>query len=258
MWPLRLRIKKTGGRALRAVSPHTDQASKAAFVPVPVQVPGIRPRGPSSNGYPAAPPRDPHPTRGACDQHEPQIFFAASAPSPLLSCCPRSRVPRPVPSRPGPRVVIGVAGGIARARAQYGAGGRRVSGPMGGGKVCAGGGGGGGGGVPGADGDGRNWNRWSDGRAGRAVPARGRRHRRQVCRGFVRKGRRGGAPSLSRCGGRGPPTRLQSGGRSAARAVCQTAKACSCSPVSCCVYRQGSGRRAVCTGRKNDRITKED
>lgn len=54
--------------------------------------------------------------------------------------------------------------------------------PMGGGKVCAGGG------VPGADGDGRNWNRWSDGRACRA--ARGRRHRRQVCsaRGLPPKG----------------------------------------------------------------------
>lgn len=77
--------------------------------------------------------------------------------------------------------------------------------PMGGGKVCA---------VVCAGrgrrrpGGGCNWNRWSDGRARRAVAVTGAR----CAGGFPRKGRRGGAPRLSPCGGRVGSTRLSSGG----------------------------------------------
>lgn len=60
--------------------------------------------------------------------------------------------------------------------------------------------------------------------------------------GFLRKGRRGGAPRLSRCGGRGTyesDSSLQSGWSAVLRARGTVPpKACSCSPVSCCVYWQ--------------------
>ena len=256
MWPLRLRIKKTGGRAPRAVSPHTDQASKAAFVPVPVQVPGIRPRGPSSNGYPAAPPRDPHPTRGACDQHEPQIFFASSAPSPLLSCCPRSRVPRPVPARAarGDR-----SGGWNRACACTIRCGRTASERANGRRK-------------GVRGRGRGRWRWCARRGRRrAQLEQVVRWKGRACRARTRSpspapGVQGLRPKgSSRWRAKLVPLRRPGPADSApvgwpvcrARGVPNSQSMFMFARV---VLRlpAGSGRRAVCTGRKNDRITKED
>jgi hypothetical protein len=160
MWPLRLRIKEALGPAPLVARP--GKQSRFCFRSRPsVRNPA---RGPSSNGYPAA-------SRSAPDTWR---VRSERAPDILR------------PRRAGPTLFSAGTGRDQCGRRDNrrknwidGVAGER---PMGGGKVCAGGG------VRGADGDGRNWNRWSDGRACRA--ARGRRHRRQVCsaRGLPPKG----------------------------------------------------------------------
>ena len=171
---------------------------------LPRQVSGIRPEGPSPDGYPAAS-GSAHPTRGACHQNEPEISRLSLWPTASRS------VRRPA--------------GPARS-------------PMGGGRVCA---------AAGALGTGGP----VEGHAVAVAP-------RQLCGGFPRKGRRGGAPRLSPCGGRACRVAAPAIGwctveRALARPLGQARApvATACSPVSRSVCRQ-----AVCpTSRreKNDK-----
>jgi len=186
---MRLRKKKPVGPARRETTVQTRQAKPLLF-PFPSNCPES---GPSSNGYPAASRSAPDtwPVRSGTGGRGGQAGERTS-------------------ERTGVRVHI-----------RYGRTGERANGRRKGvrgrARWC---------GVPGADGDGRNWNRWSGGRACRAVP-----HAVAV---------------LVPLPGPGAATRLQSGGQSAvlrARAVC--AKACSCSPVSCCVLPAVVGARCV-------------
>ena len=183
------------------VGPAHYDTRRAKPLLLPRQVSGIRPEGPSPDGYPAAS-GSAHPTRGACHQNEPEISRLSLWPTASRS------VRRPA--------------GPARS-------------PMGGGKVCA-----------------------AAGALGTGGPVEGHEVAvapRQLCGGFPRKGRRGGAPRLSPCGGRRADSAPRWGGApSRSRAPVGPGRAPvakACSPVSRSVCRQ-----AVCpTSRreKNDK-----